>query len=309
MVMGYVDIIGTLACWYERFWDRPLIFRLIRKQDLEYIFQWLEPNDYLRLGVLEKYVNEGRAYTVEIDGKPVAVGIIHVVGGEGAWFMGARVMKEYRGHGVGKHLTQGLIEEASRSGFKWAALLTSVDNKPVHRICEKLGFQVRALISWMYIDKDKIYRLGEGGVYISMPSTDRRVLDHIKRSIDNNSIVIPDSDNMWVWRPPSGEAIERMILASERICLARDGGYGVIALIRSRRDQGTTQTLVLETRNTMDSVRDIANCIAYESIQDRFGEIELVVVERPGQGSSIWESIYQLAREKPWRAYVFYKEL
>ncbi|HWQ17919.1 MAG TPA: GNAT family N-acetyltransferase [Sulfolobales archaeon] len=286
-----------------------MIFRLIRRQDLAYIFQWLEQNDYLRSGVLERYVNEGRAYTVEIDGKPVAVGIIHVVGGEGAWLMGARVMKEHRGHGVGKHLTQGLVEEASRSGFKWAALLTSVDNKPVHRICEKLGFQIRAIISWMYIDKDKIYRLGEGGVYISMPSTDRKALDHLKRSIGNNSIVIPDSDNMWVWRPPSEEAIERMILASERLCLARDGGFGVVALISSRRDRGTIQTLVLETQKTMDSVSDIAGCIAYESMQDRFGEIELIVVERPGHGWSVWESIYQLAREKPWRAYVFYKEL
>ncbi|PWV37095.1 MAG: hypothetical protein DJ555_03935 [Desulfurococcaceae archaeon] len=286
-----------------------LIFRLIRKQDLEYIFQWLEPNDYLRSGVLERYVSEGKAYTVEIDGKPVAVGIIHVVGEEGAWLMGARVMKEHRGHGVGSHLTQGLIEEASRSGLRWVALLTSVDNKPVHRICEKLSLQKRALISWMHMDKDKIYRLGEGGVYISVPSTDRKAMDHIKRSIGNSNLMIPDSDNMWVWRPPSGEAIERMILASERLCLARDGGFGVIALIRFRRDRGTLQALVLETQKTMGSVNDIAGCIAYESVQDRFGEIELVVVEGPGQEQSVWESIYQLAREKPWRAYVFYKEL
>jgi len=286
-----------------------LIFRPIRKQDLEYIFQWLEPNDYLRSGVLERYVGEGKAYTVEIDGKPVAVGIIHVVDREGAWLMGARVMKEHRGHGVGSYLTQGLVEEASRSRLRWVALLTSVDNKPVHRICEKLSLQKRALISWMYMDRDKIYRLGEGGIYISMPSIDKKAMDHIKRSVGNSNLMIPDSDNMWVWRPPSGEAIERMILAGERICLARDGGFGLVALIRSRKDRGTMQALVLEAQKTMGSVNDIAGCIAYESAQDRFGEIELVIVERPEQRLSAWESIYPLAREKPWRAYVFYKEL
>ncbi len=286
-----------------------MIFRPIEMRDLGYLLQWLEPGDYLRSGVLERYVGEGRAYTVEIDGKPVAVGIIHAVDREGAWLMGARVMKEHRGHGVGRYLTQGLVEEASKAGFRWVALLTSVNNKPVHRICESLALKVRAVTSWLHIDRDKIYRFGSGSTYISIPSTDRKAVEHIHRSIGVAGIPVPDGSNTWVWRPPSGGAIERLILSSERICLARDGSYGAIAVIRSRRDRGTLEALVFKTQDQIDSARDVAGCIADESIHNRFSEIELIVVSKPGQGEDDWESIYATARDSVWRAYIFYKDL
>ncbi len=287
-----------------------MIFRKILKEDLEYILQWLDPNDYLRQGALERYASEGRAYTVEIDGKPVAVGIIHAVDREGAWLMGARVIKEHRGRGIGRHLTQGLVDEAIRAGYRWAALLTSIDNEPVHRICRGLGFEARSLVSWLSIDRDKIYRFGEGGMYTLIPGTDRRVLDKLHKILGSSGLSIPDGDNTWAWRPPSREAVEKLIRSSKSICLAGDEDHVSIAFIGSRRGIGEAQAIVFEAGpSTEDHVKGIARCIAEEAEINRFEELEIVVVGRPRLGASAWEKIYSTARDKPWRAYVFHKDL
>lgn len=89
---------------------------------------------------METSIFEGAAYGVDINGRIEGLAIIQPVGNL-AWLMGARVRRDVRGKGVGKFLTKNLLEEARRRGFRGAALITSRNNTPVHRISESLGMK------------------------------------------------------------------------------------------------------------------------------------------------------------------------
>jgi len=93
------------------------IFRRVYREDLEYIYSWLDGDDYLRQGVLESSLYRGALYGVEVDGKIEAISIIHPIG-DIAWLMGARVRREARGRGIGRYMTAGLLEEAGRMGMR-----------------------------------------------------------------------------------------------------------------------------------------------------------------------------------------------
>ena len=128
------------------------IFRRVYREDLEYIYSWLDGDDYLRQGVLESSLYRGALYGVEVDGKIEAISIIHPIG-DIAWLMGARVRREARGRGIGRYMTAGLLEEAGRMGMGGAALLTSAKNTPVHRICDSLGMRRIMELSSLSISK------------------------------------------------------------------------------------------------------------------------------------------------------------
>ncbi|MEM1610119.1 MAG: GNAT family N-acetyltransferase [Sulfolobales archaeon] len=117
-----------------------MLFRKVEEKDLPYIYSWLDSNDYLREGVLESALSRGILYGVEVDGRIEGISILYPVD-KIAWLMGARVREGVRGKGVGKYMTEKLLEEARKIGLAGAALLTSRNNIPVHRICSSLGMK------------------------------------------------------------------------------------------------------------------------------------------------------------------------
>ena len=289
-----------------------MIFRKAALKDLEYIFRWLKPKDYLRFGVLRLYIDKGNAYTVELDGKPIAISIIHPVDNDGAWLMGARVEEGYRGRGVGKYMTSKLVEEAYRRGFRWVALMTSVDNKPVHKICRDLDLNVRTKARWISIDKDKVFEIDLGSSYRIIHTPKDYLVEQLYNILSSKGVMIPIHIELGIWSDPDRGAIRDLIYRGWTICLSREGVDGGIALVNPREDRYTWyigSTVALIPHLTERGIRDLFGCIAEQSIHNHFNDIEVIIVDKAEENKSNLENIYSLSREKPWEAYIFYKKL
>ena len=281
-------------------------------EDLKYILGWLEPTDYLRSGVLEHYVREGEAYTVDVEGKPVAVSIIHPVDREGAWLMGARVEKSHRGKGVGKYMTSSLVEEAYRRGFRWVALMTSARNEPVHRICRDLGMELKTTAVWVSMGSDKVSRLAIGGSYFELDNPREELVNQLYSVLRDKGVMVPVNIGMGIWGDLGLRSIEKMLEGWESICVPRNGIGGGVALVKSREDRYTWymgSTVALIPHRTRGAIADLAKCIEERSSLNPFNEVEIIAFSNPGEDQEGLEGITDLAAEDPWKAHIFYKRL
>ncbi len=281
-------------------------------EDLEYILGWLDPTDYLRSGVLEHYVREGEAYTVEVEGKPVAVSIIHPVDGEGAWLMGARVEKSHRGKGIGKYMTSSLVEEAYRRGFKWVALMTSARNEPVHRICRDLGMELKTTAVWVSMGSDKVSRLAIGGSYFELDKPREELVNQLYGVLRGKGVMVPVNIGMGIWGDLGLRSIEKMLEGWESICVSRNGIGGGVTLVKSREDRYTWymgSTVALIPHRSRGAIADLAKCIEELSSLNPFSEVEIIAFSNPGEDQEGLEGITDLATEDPWKAHIFYKRL
>ncbi|MGC8582591.1 MAG: GNAT family N-acetyltransferase [Thermoproteus sp.] len=86
------------------------------------------------------WVSDGTAYVAELDGVVVAAARMLVVGGT-AYFQGLRVRPEYRRRGVGRAVTEHLIDEARSAGASLATLIVAEWNKPSISLVQKVGFE------------------------------------------------------------------------------------------------------------------------------------------------------------------------
>lgn len=287
-------------------------FRRISMEDLKYILGWLEPTDYLRSGVLEHYVREGEAYTVDVEGKPVAVSIIHPVDREGAWLMGARVEQSHRGKGVGKYMTSSLVEEAYRRGFRWVALMTSARNEPVHRICRDLGMELKTTAVWVSMGSDKVSRLAIGGSYFELDNPREELVNQLYSVLRDKGVMVPVNIGMGIWGDLGLRSIEKMLEGWESICVPRNGIGGGVALVKSREDRYTWymgSTVALIPHRTRGAIADLAKCIEERSSLNPFNEVEIIAFSNPGEDQEGLEGITDLAAEDPWKAHIFYKRL
>ena len=281
-------------------------------EDLNYILGWLEPTDYLRSGVLEHYVREGEAYTVDVEGKPVAVSIIHPVDREGAWLMGARVEKSHRGKGVGKYMTSSLVEEAYRRGFRWVALMTSARNEPVHRICRDLRMELKTTAVWVSMGSDKVSRLATGGSYFELYKPRGELVNQLYGVLRDKGVMVPVNIGMGIWGDLGLRSIEKMLEGWESICVPRNGIGGGVALVKSREDRYTWymgSTVALIPHRTRGAIADLAKCIEERSSLNPFNEVEIIAFSNLGEDQEGLEVITDLAAEDPWKAHIFYKRL
>jgi len=87
-----------------------------------------------------RWVSEGTAYVAELDGA-VAAAARMVIIGDTAYLQGLRVRPEHRRRGVGRAVTERLVEEARSSGASLATLIVAEWNEPSISLVQKAGFK------------------------------------------------------------------------------------------------------------------------------------------------------------------------
>jgi GNAT superfamily N-acetyltransferase len=286
---------------YEFYWRYSMLFRRVRPDDLHYIYSWLDTEDYLRQGVLESALSLGLLYGVEIDGKINGISILYPVN-ELAWLMGARVRREYRGKGVGGYMTKSLLNEARKRGYRAAALRTSRNNLPVHRICTSLGMEkVIELLSASipmisFPDVVKINRLK----YLN-PSDYEKLFKEIKSLYP----LLPLTPSGLIWAPT--EYAFNHIYREASICLTREFSIALIYAGCSWNTENSCRSTlggILINNKNIDLITSSLACLSeYASIE---GIYDKILWARDSEDLVV--KISPFARWI-WRSYIYYIDL
>jgi GNAT superfamily N-acetyltransferase len=274
------------------------IFRRVYREDLEYIYSWLDGDDYLRQGVLESSLYRGALYGVEVDGKIEAISIIHPIG-DIAWLMGARVRREARGRGIGRYMTAGLLEEAGRMGMRGAALLTSARNTPVHRICDSLGMRRIMELSSLSISKTYPGSLCYREPKLLIGIGYRELVDMVER-IRSLYPMLPITPGGLVWAP--ADLVIREKIGSLYIVNNGDRHlllYSGCSWALEDRCRSTLGAIVVGEGG--DDLEDLS-CIASQASREGLEEI---IIWIRGEPRHKIESIAKWV----WRSYIYYKDL
>ncbi len=278
-----------------------MLFRRVERKDLSYIYSWLDNNDYLRQGVLESAFSRGILYGVEVDGRVEAVSILYPVG-RIAWLMGARVREGVRGRGVGRYMTEKLLEEARKIGLAGAALLTSRDNTPVHRICSSLNME-------------KLLELFSASIPVLPPISSIEVsrlgavhpedLEKTLKILEREYPLLPLSPGGLIWAP--ARYIINSIYSKAYICRANATSLALVytgcSWVLEDRCRSTLGAILLNTASEAP-LQSIMSCISHLSYEEGFYDI--VVWSKDYE--DLLKRISSIARWI-WRAYVYYKDL
>lgn len=120
-----------------------MIVRKARPEDVPAVVEFTrntwEWGDYVPR-VFADWVSEGTAYVAELDGTVVAAARLLMVG-ETAYLQGLRVRREYRRRGIGRAVTEHLVEEARRLGASMATLIVAERNEPSLSLVKSVGFK------------------------------------------------------------------------------------------------------------------------------------------------------------------------
>lgn len=85
----------------------------------------------------------GAVLLAELDGHPVGCGMVHPLSSQDAEFKRVYVAQSARGTGLGRALTQELIDRARKDGYSRVLLDTTIESRAAARLYEKMGFQAR----------------------------------------------------------------------------------------------------------------------------------------------------------------------
>lgn len=100
-------------------------------------FQW---GDYVP-NVINEWISEGTAYVAIMEGKMVGVvNMVMIKEMNTAWLEGIRIHPSYRRMGIGRALTEHVLNEALRNGARYALLMIAEWNDPSQRLAKSLGF-------------------------------------------------------------------------------------------------------------------------------------------------------------------------
>ncbi len=120
-----------------------MIVRRARPEDVTAVVEFTkdtwEWGDYLPR-VFADWVSEGTAYVAELDGAVVATARLLIVG-KTAYLQGLRVRREYRRRGIGRAVTEYLVEEARKLGASIATLIVAEWNEPSLSLVKGVGFK------------------------------------------------------------------------------------------------------------------------------------------------------------------------
>lgn len=100
-------------------------------------FPW---GDYVP-NAINEWISEGTAYVAVI--KNHVVGVMNMVlirETSTAWLEGIRVHPSYRRMGIGRALTEYVLNEAVKNGIRHVMLMIADWNEPSHRLARSLGF-------------------------------------------------------------------------------------------------------------------------------------------------------------------------
>jgi predicted PurR-regulated permease PerM/GNAT superfamily N-acetyltransferase len=125
----------------------PLVqIRPARESDqgdmLQVTAQMWEGHDYIPR-VWSEWLDDrkGILAAAEVDGRMVGFGKLTRLGPREWWLEGLRVHPRYQGLKIGSQLTEHLIEKWKRRGGGVIRLAASSERLPIHRLCDRLGFQ------------------------------------------------------------------------------------------------------------------------------------------------------------------------
>ena len=100
-------------------------------------FSW---GDYVP-NVINEWISKGTAYVAVIESEIVGVvNMVIIKETSTAWLEGIRVTPNRRRMGIGKALTEYVLNEASRNGVKYAMLMIAEWNEPSQHLAKTLGF-------------------------------------------------------------------------------------------------------------------------------------------------------------------------
>lgn len=95
-------------------------------------------------GLAEKHARpRGIILLAELGGAPVGCGMTHPLNDGDAEVKRVFVRAEARGTGAGQTLSQALVDQARKDGYRRVLLDTSMEFKGAQRFYEKLGFRAR----------------------------------------------------------------------------------------------------------------------------------------------------------------------
>ena len=280
-------------------------FREITWGDLQHIYSWLDERDYLRReGFLENMIYRGLAYGVDVDGNIEAIGIIYPVDSL-AWLMGARVRSDMRRKGIGRFMTEKLIEEAKERGFREVALLTSKYNTPVHKISESLGMRrILQLVSIGFSHKytSVFYTFNKKIIYLHNDDKDM-----IFRNLIREYPLLPLSPGGGVWGLNSyvlDKVKDELYVCGDlsSIYAISFSGCSWIPENNCRNSLG----IIFVDKEDMDLLRTIS-CISETSLSEDSPEI-IVWLREDVYDNDFIERIESLGRWS-WRSYIYYMDL
>lgn len=278
-----------------------MLFRKVEEKDLSYIYSWLDSNDYLREGVIESALSRGILYGVEVDGRIEGISILYPVN-KIAWLMGARVREGVRGRGVGRYMTEKLLEEARKIGLAGAALLTSRNNIPVHRICSSLGME-------------RILELFSASIPPLPPASPVEVsrldvlhqedLERMIGILEREYPLLPLTPGGLVWAPT--RYIINSIYDRAYICRTHTTllaiAYTGCSWVLENRCRSTLGAILFST-DSETPLQSILSCISHLEYEEGFYEVLIWSKD----SEDLLRRFYPIARWI-WRSYIYYKDL
>lgn len=99
-----------------------------------------DPDDYL-LTDLPEWIESGRLWVGEVHGEWVAFGRLHDLGNGEAWVSGIRVTARQRGHGLGRLLLEGILDDARAAHLTEIRAVIEEENHPSRRLFGRFGFE------------------------------------------------------------------------------------------------------------------------------------------------------------------------
>lgn len=134
---------GTLKIRPARESDRATVREFANEvwEEEDYInYMWddwiADPSGPLLVGTLD-------------DDAPIAIVKLSDLSEREGWLHGLRVAKRVHGQGIGRALTQHVVELSRQRGDRTLRLMTNEENHPMQRVSGLLGFEVRSKCSWL----------------------------------------------------------------------------------------------------------------------------------------------------------------
>ncbi len=98
-------------------------------------------------------------FVFEEKGEMRAICFFHRSNEEDGWLMGMRVKRKFQRSGIATIFTEELVRYARKQGLRWMGLNTSFQNRSVHGICKRLGFERNGAYSIYEFDPKILKRL------------------------------------------------------------------------------------------------------------------------------------------------------
>jgi predicted GNAT family acetyltransferase len=216
--------------------------------------------------------------------------------------MGARVRERVRGRGVGRYMTEKLLEEARRMGLAGVALLTSRSNIPVHRICSSLNMEKLSELFSASIPVLPLTSSVEVSGLVAMHPED---LEKMLKILEREYPLLPLTPGGLIWAPT--RYIINFIYSKAYICRVNATPLALVytgcSWVLEDRCRSTLGAILLNI-TSKSPFQSIMSCVSHLSYEEGFYDIILWSKD----SEDLLRRISPIARWI-WRSYIYYKDL